>query len=65
MITLSPINKDIRETLDKKSAMLKAGAGRDIYKDDDNNIYRPPSGFNGLRILFDIYLTFISRSGSL
>tara|TARA_Y100000310_G_scaffold25917_1_gene24790 strand:- start:611 stop:4174 length:3564 start_codon:yes stop_codon:yes gene_type:complete len=35
MITLSPINKDIRETLDKKSAMLKAGAGRDIYKDDD------------------------------
>ncbi len=34
MITLSPINKDIRETLNKKSAMLKAGAGRDIYKED-------------------------------
>ena len=36
MITLSPINKDIRETLDKKSAMLKAGAGKNIYKGDDN-----------------------------
>jgi len=35
MLTLSPINKDIRETLDKKSAMLNVGAGRNIYKDTD------------------------------
>ena len=35
MITLAPISEKIQDTLNKKIAMLKSGAGKQIYKNED------------------------------